>query len=91
MRKHLELIGYDLGLYDAVPYHLNPFFNRNWEMHSLAVNNALTDLTVALKQAEVCFLAEYVKTHSNESDALAALEVAKKELHEMAMSAGYAD
>lgn len=91
VRKHLESLGYDLGPYDAIPYYLNPFFNRNWEVHSLAVNNVLTDLSVALKQAEVCFLAEYLKTHSNESDALAALEIAKKELHEMAVSAGYAD
>ncbi len=67
------------------------FFNRSWEVHSLAVNNVLTDLTVALKQAEVRFLAEYVKTHSNESNAIAAFEAAKKDLHEMAVSVGYAD
>lgn len=91
IRSHLATLGYDLTAYDDVPYYRNPFFNRNWEMHALAANNTLTDLVVVLKQAEVRFLAEYVKTHSNETEAIESLEAAKKELHEMAISAGYAD
>lgn len=91
IKSHLSALGYDLAAYDNVPYHRNPFFNRNWEMHALAANNALTDLVVVLKQAEVRFLEEYVKTHSNEAEAAALLETAKKELHEMAISAGYTD
>ena len=46
---------------------------------------------VALKQAEVRFLEEYVKTHSNEGAAIATLEDAKAELRKIAVSAGYAD
>lgn len=91
IRAHLESLGYNLGPYDALPYYRNPFIHRNWETHSLAVNNTLTDLVVALKQAEVRFLSEYLKTHWNESDAEALLNSAKKDLHEMAISAGYAD
>lgn len=91
IRSHLVTLGYDLTAYDDVQYYRNPFFNRNWEMHALATNNTLTDLVVVLKLAEVRFLEEYVKTHSNETDAIEGLEVAKKELHEMAISTGYAD
>jgi hypothetical protein len=91
IRQHLESLGYDLAAYDDVQYFKNPFFNRNWEMHALAANNAHTDLVIALKQAEVRFLEEYAKTHPNESDALASLKSAKQELHVMAISAGYAD
>lgn len=91
IKSHLTALGYDLAAYDIVPYYENPFFNRNWEMHALAANNTLTDLVVVLKQAEVRFLEEYVKTHSNETEAIARLEAAKEELHEMAVSAGYAD
>ena len=91
IRSHLEALGYETGTYDNVPYYKNPFFNRNWETHALLVNNTLTDLVVALKQAEVRFLEEYAKTHSNELEALERLEVAKAELHAMAVSAGYAD
>ena len=91
IQAHLKALGYDTAPYDAVPYFKNPFRNRNWETHALAVNNTLTDLVVALKQAEVCFLSEYVKTHSNDSSGIASLEAAKAELHEMALSAGYAD
>ncbi|SIT04044.1 hypothetical protein [Achromobacter sp. MFA1 R4] len=91
IKSHFFALGYDLTAYDNVPYYRNPFFKRNWEMHALAANNTLTDLVVVLKQAEVRFLEEYVKTHSNEAEAIARLETAKEELHEMAVSTGYAD
>jgi hypothetical protein len=91
IRAHLKSLKYDLTAYDSVPYFQNPFFNRSWEMHALAANNTLTDMVVTLKQVEVRFLEEYVKTHSNESDAITALEAAKQELQNMAVSAGYAD
>jgi len=91
IRLHLKSLGYDLAAFDEVLYFKNPFFNRNWEMHALAANNAHIDLVVVVKQAEVRFLEEYVKTHPNEYDALVAFEVAKKELRTMAVSAGYAD
>lgn len=91
IRLHLTTLGYDITAYDDVTYYKNPFFNRNWEMHALAANNTLTDLVVVLKQAEVKFLEEYVKTHSNETEVIESLQAAKKKLHEMAISAGYAD
>lgn len=91
IRSHLAALGYDLSRYDGVAYYCNPFFNRNWEMHSLAATNALTDLTVLLKQAEVRFLEEYIKTHSNEVGAATSFESVKTELLELAMSAGYAE
>lgn len=91
IRTHLKLLEYDLTAYDAAPYFKNPFFNRNWEMHALAANNALTDLVVLKKQAKVRFLEEYVKTHPNESTAIDALETAKQEMQSIAVSAGYVD
>ena len=91
IKSHLVALGYDITAYDNVPYYSNPFFNRNWEMHALAANNSLTDLVVVLKQVEVRFLEEYVKTHSNETEPIACLEIAKEELHKMAISVGYAD
>jgi len=91
IRKYLELRGYDLAAFDSGPHFQNPIFNRNWEMHELASTNAQTDLVVAVKQAEVRFLEEYVKTNPGEGGALAALEDAKQQLRTMAISAGYAD
>lgn len=91
IREHLKSLGYDLKNFDRAQHFENSFRNRNWEMHSLAANNALTDLVVALKQTEVRFLEEYANTHPTESDSLASLETAKRELQEMAVSAGYAD
>jgi hypothetical protein len=91
IRNYIGLLGYDLTLYDAVPYYKNPFSNRSWEMHSLAITNIITDLVVALEQTEVRFLEEYVKTHSNDSSALEKLKTAKANLRNSAVSAGYVD
>jgi hypothetical protein len=91
IRTHLESLGYSLELYDNIPYYKNPFSNRNWETHALMIRNTFTALTVDLKQTEVRFLEEYAKTHSNDSAALQRLEVAKAELHQMALSCGFAD
>ncbi len=91
IRSHLRSLGYDLTAYDEIAYYQNPFFARNWETHMLALCNTRTDLVVAIKQAEVRFLAEYLKTHPDEADAARRLEAAKKELEEMAASVGYAD
>ncbi|WP_149355961.1 hypothetical protein [Comamonas testosteroni] len=91
IRSHLAALGYDLSRYDGVAYYCNPFFNRNWEIHSLAATNALTDLTVLLKRAEVSFLEEYVKTHSNQVELIERLASAKSELRELAISAVYFD
>lgn len=91
IREHLTSLGYDLTAFDAVPYYMNPCFNRNWEVHNLALPNNCADLRVALKQTEVRFLQEYAKTHPNESAVLERLEAAKLELQEMAVSVGYMD
>lgn len=91
IREHLVSLGYDLTAFDAVPYYKSPFVNRNWESHALAVNNAFADLLVALKQTEVRFLEEYVKTHPNEADALSSLVDARREFLRVAASAAYVD
>ena len=91
IRRHMSSLGYDLASYDSVPYYKNPFSNRNWEIHFLAITNTCTDIFVALKQTEVRFLEEYVKTHSSDSSAVAKLDSAKAELHKIAISAGYVD
>lgn len=91
IREHLARLGYDLGPYDEVRYFENPFIGRNWEVHALAANNALTDLNVALDRVRVRFLEEYVKTNSTDTAALEALREAKAQLRQAAVSAGYAD
>jgi hypothetical protein len=91
IRSHMRSLGYDLTSYDAVPYYKNPFSNRNWQIHFLAITNTCTDIFVALKQTEVRFLEEYVKTHPSDSSAVEKLESVKAELHKIATSAGYVD
>ncbi|HEX7729225.1 MAG TPA: hypothetical protein VF392_09330 [Terracidiphilus sp.] len=91
IKSYLMSLGYDLTAYDAVPYYSNPFFNRNWEIHFLGVQNSRTDVYVGIKLAEVRFLEEFVKSHPTDTSAIEKLESVKCELKELATSAGYAD
>jgi hypothetical protein len=91
IRTHLLRLQYEIQKFDSVPYPENPFFHRNWEIHSLGIRNRLTDLSLAIAQAEIRFLEEYLKTHSNETDVFAYLEDRRKALLECARSVGYAD
>jgi len=91
IRNYLSSLGYDLTAYDAPPYYKNPFFNRNWEIHFLALTNTYTDIAVALKHVEVRFLEEYVKTHPADSSAIGKLDAVKAEFEKIAVSAGYVD
>jgi len=91
IRAHLQAIGYDLSTYDSVPYYKNPFINRGWELHQFGIPNNFSDLYVLLLQAEVRYFEEYLKTHANECIAKIRFENVKKELINLAASAGYAD
>lgn len=91
IRGHFHSLGYDLTLYDGVSYYKNPFYSRSWEIHELAVRNAMTDLLVSLEQCEVRFLEEYIKTNPNDKTACTRLAEVREQLLISARSAGYAD
>lgn len=91
LRAFLIKLGYDPAAYDAVPYYENPFVNRSWETHNLAIRNGFSDLWVRMRQVEVRFLEEYLKTHPSDGAAELRFKDAKTRLLEMARSAGYAD
>lgn len=50
IRMFLGKLGYDLSMYDKVPYCENPFINRNWESHALAATNIINHLTMVVYQ-----------------------------------------
>lgn len=91
IRGHIEELNFDLAPYDAVPYYSNPFVNRNWEMHALATRNTMTDIYVAVRELEVRFYEEYLKTHPCDAGARQMFDAAKLELEKIAVSSGYAD
>lgn len=91
VRAFLAKAGYDLVIYDAVPYYENPFANRAWEIHNMGIPNRFTTIRVITLQLEVRFLEEYLKTHANDGAAILRFKEAKAELLEVAHSAGYAD
>lgn len=91
VREHLIKLGYNLAAYDAVPYYQNPFYNRLWEVHSLAFPNSFTDLSMAISIAEIQYLQEHLKTHPSDSTAILRLAEAKADLQKIADKVGYCD
>ena len=91
VRSFLQQIGYAIETYDAVTYYKNPFANRAWEIHNLAIPNRFTELRCLILQAEVTLLEEYLKTHSNDGTVNLRFKNAKSKLLEIAASAGFAD
>ena len=91
VRAFLVKAGYDLVAYDAVPYYVNPFANRAWEIHNLGIPNRFTTIRALMLQLEVRFLEEYLKTHAKDGAATLRFKEAKAELLEVARSAGFAD
>lgn len=71
----------------SVPYYMNPFCNRMWEIHNLAVNNTLTLTTSELLQIKVKIY-ELLCRNSNSNDLHDKYITSQKELedfHESSM------
>lgn len=78
-------------LFSDIPYHQNPFVDRNWEAHNLGTPNWLQRLRVDLTHIQVQYLEEYLKTHSDDLVAKASFEKAKETLKEYAETAMHVD
>ena len=90
LKHFLKELGYDLTRFESVPYYENPFENRNWELHNLGSTNTLLDLHTLQIQAELLYLEEHEKHHSDATTATRR-KAAMKELADIAASAAYAD
>ena len=91
LNKLLELKNIPESTFTDVPYHQNPFENRNWEYHNLGTPNWLLSLRIALTHIEIKYLFEYIKTNSNDNSARDKLELAKQKLENYAVSAMHVD
>lgn len=91
IRRHLAEIGYDLGVYDNIFRHTNPFTNRWWEVHNLALPNALTDMYYSVLTGEARFHEEFLKTNMSNPEVSRRLEQIRTELLEAARFAAKAD
>ncbi|MFG1593544.1 hypothetical protein [Halobacteriovorax sp. CON-3] len=69
---------------DDVPYYENPFENRNWEHHNLGIPNMLRGMFVILKQIELRYLEEYLKTNTNDTETLEKFKKLKNEFKKIA-------
>lgn len=77
----------DLYLFNDVPYYVNPFTNRNWEIHHIGVANRMQRLNIDLMHLEIKFLEEYLKTNNNDREARDRLESLKESFAQLAQNA----
>jgi hypothetical protein len=87
----LQLKGVDPRLFAGVPYFENPFQNRNWELHNLAIPNRMQRLRIDLMHMEIKYLEEFLKTNSRDAAAQERLQELKKQFAELAQYAVVAD
>lgn len=87
----LEKCGFDATAIDAIPYHENLFFDRNWEYHNLGSANWLQRVRIDLVHLEVKYLEEYLITNSDDLKAKNRLEDLKPVLKGHARNAMHID
>lgn len=90
-RATLEKSGLDSTAIDAIPYHENPFLNRNWEYHNIGTANWLQRISIDLVHLEVKYLEEYLITNSDDLKAKSRLEQLMPMLEEYANNAMHVD
>ena len=84
-------LGWDTCQYDAMEYCHRPFYQRNWEVHNLAVQNCFIRLETLLMQMEVHVLDMRLLQDPNDQAIRRQLTEARIELESFARSAGLAD
>ena len=89
--KLLRLKNLNDQLLVNIPDYINPFVNRNWELHNIGTPNFLNRLTISLVQIEVKYYEEYLKTNSHDLVAREKFNRAKEELESLAKNSVYVD
>lgn len=86
IENFLTKIGYNLEEYKKIPYYQNPFENRNWESHNLAIPNMIIRIRLALLQLEIKYLELYLKKYPKDHLAKTKFIKLKEEMKEWAKS-----
>ena len=86
LEKFLTKMGYDLEEYKKIPYYKNPFENRNWELHNLAIPNMIIRIRLAVLQFEIKYLELYLKKYPKDILAKIKFIKLKEEMKEWAKS-----
>jgi len=86
IENFLTKIGYNLEEYKKIPYYQNPFENRNWESHNLAIPNMIISIRLGLLQLEIKYLELYLKKYPKDNLAKTKFIELKEEMKEWAKS-----
>lgn len=79
------------NIFSDVRYYENPFVNRNWETHNLAIPNSLARVRIDLAHIEVKYLEKHILSHIEDTRATERLEQAKVNLEELAQHSAHLD
>lgn len=87
----LKSLRYNVSRIESIPYWQNPFANRNWETHNLAITNILSQLDVKLRTLELRYYEEYLKARPDDLTTRKRLDRLKRDFLRLAKSAIHAD
>jgi len=91
IRSHLQKLGYELSMYQSVPYYENPFFNRGWEIHHVGIPNRLTELNILIRQMELKYLEAIVAANPQNHSTRSSLNQKRQEFLRLSRRWGYLD
>jgi hypothetical protein len=95
VHKDLEIlfskIGLDQALMKNVPYHENPFVNRNWELHNIGRPNFNTHFKLTINQLRVKLTEELLKTDPSSQKLKNLLEKFRTEFNDNYSNSYYVD
>lgn len=81
----------DYSSLHEIPYYKNPFINRNWELHNLALPNCFSQLSLCLAQLKIKVLEVYIKYSPENTELQDALHIYRKEFDNLYGDTYYVD
>jgi hypothetical protein len=78
LKTLIEKAGFNISIFDKIPYAENPFENRNWEMHNIGRPNFFSHISLCLNQLKVKTVEELLKGNPGNKKLKNILEESRK-------------
>jgi hypothetical protein len=83
LKDLMEKAGLDFSRIEHVPYHENPFINRNWEYHNIGLPNLFSNLRLKLFHLRVMIFERIVMDYPDKQELKLELDKYRKEFEDI--------
>lgn len=91
LQKLFKLCHLDYSIINSIAYTDNPFIHRNWEIHSLAMQNHYSKIKMYLKQLKLKIIEHLVVNDLNNQELKRMLSIEGEKFHDLYGGLYYAD